>query len=417
MFKEKYLIFREGEPRPEFSEKPNGGLKERKAHSQDTAEDLLNEKSVEEKAEEVMRELYELFAKGDGSVSDKFFKDKQSGNFIFETFLGDEMKAYIIGKINSGVEFGGYRNGGITLLWWTPENEMITEINPSFLDKKVYESLNQDTKNLIAKAGREILEKKFQGDMKPIFEGLVLQKSIPKAFTFERFIKSDFSTDIRDIIKVNYDSRSTVYTWEITANGVLFTPSEATQKKGFEVIELKMEDYDLNLNYKKSVFEFLKKNEENDEEESHMVPDDEEEAHRMIDEDRKILAELERSSDQYDAKLEEYEDDLDVLSVENPDLEKFHHEFMKPFMEEVENGIKEALKKGISAHQIKTKIKNSAEELGLFDRLSDLAVSGEESKKIAKEYMDAVEKWGAVLFEKYGLPTHDHGEHGNYEEW
>ena len=403
MFKEKYLIFKEGEPKTqsaEHREKTNKGSDELESHSSDTAGDLLSEKSIEEKAEEVMSELYELFAKGDGPVSEKFFKKTQSGNFIFETLLGNKMKDYVMEKVREGFEFGGYEYGGITLYWWTPapEKEMVAEVNPSFLDKKVYDLLNEKTEKLIVKAKQEILEKKLNRDIKPIFEELVQQNLLPSTFTFEQFIKSDFARDLSDMTKVNHDTPPTAYTWEITSEGVLFTPSEEITEAGFpDVIELKIKDYDSNLNYKKNT---PKHN-----------------TQKMVDEDEDEISE----EQEYDEDLQAHEDNLDLIAARDEELEKLHFEEIKPYMKDVEDFISYGIGNGLTLAEIKSQIYDNFDEKGgiLFYKLKNIAASDSYedeydgntdsgSEQLVEDYDREFEEWRKTLFEKYKLPLNNY---------
>ena len=405
MFKEKYLIFREGEPEPQSAEKPSGKPKERGAHSQDTAKDLLSAKSVEEKTEEVMQELYELFTRKNIPFSEEFSRRNRDATFILEAFLGDKIKAYVMKKISDGYEFGGYSDRGITLNWWMPEpeKEMVTEINPSFLDKKVSDVLNEETKKLIAKAKQEILEKKLNRQIKPIFEELVRQNMISPTFTFEQFIKSDFAQDLRDLAKVNYYTPPTAYTWEITRVGVSFTPSEEITKAGFpDVIELKIKDYDSNLNYKIPVSKFLK-------------DDGGDDAQEMDDEDE-ISEEQE-----YDEDLQACEDDLDVMSAENKDLEKIHFEVIKPEMAEIENII--VAGKGLPYSEIRAQVDTAQDELffsvspnlkeieeadSLDDDYDGNTDSG--SEQLVEDYVKKFEEWKKTLYAKYKIPLYPDDE-------
>jgi hypothetical protein len=400
MFKEKYLIFKEGEPKPQFAEKrgqPNEGSDKRESHSSDTAEDLLSEKSVEEKVDEIISELYnKLFIGGEGfNGGEKFFKKTPSGNFIYETFLGDKMRDYVTEKVRGGFEFGGYGYDGITIYWWSPApgKEMVMEMNPAFLDLKVVDLLNEETKKLIAKAKQEILEKNLSREIKPIFEELIRKKIIPEAFIFEQFIKSDFAKDLRDLTKVNYDTPPTAYTWEITQTGVSFTPSAEIVAAGFpETIELKIKDYDSNLNYKKNTPKH--------------------DAQEMIDEDEDEISE----EQEYDEDLQAHKDELDSIAVRNKELEDLHFLEVKPYMQDVEDFISDGISNGPTLADIKSQIydKFDMRKGIILGKLGNLAASGG-SEQLVEDYDRELEEWQKTLFEKYKIPLNNYTS-SDYEE-
>ena len=255
MFKEKYLIFEEGEPHSGLSEnrgeEPNKEPEKREVYAQDIAEDLLSEKSAE-KVEEIMRQLYKLFTNRDIPIFEKFSQEGQKVAAIVEIFFGERTRTFLTERIKAGYEFGGYGYGGAMLYWWKPEESSTSiEVNPLFLEPEIFSLLSPKMKESVKKCQMEVLQNEINIEFVKIFNVLLEKNVALRTFDLQRFGDSDFGNDVFAVLEAGKkvpDGQG--YEWSVTGKGVSFIALDFLKAKNWKDIHLELKDYDQNLNLK-----------------------------------------------------------------------------------------------------------------------------------------------------------------------
>lgn len=194
-------------PRAPDNEKPSVKPKTADtAHA--AAEKLTATQSLDEKADDIVRNLWEAAMRSSSAIAAKFFDDpKTTPSRITNILL--ESKPSILKNLKEGAEFVGYTDGGMLLIWFK-NGKAVTEVNPAFSKPDVYNLLNKQGKSIIFKKQTEIENAKLYEVAKGQFTliGNYLQQSnqIDKKLTPSQILESDFGRELMKFLMAGYKS-------------------------------------------------------------------------------------------------------------------------------------------------------------------------------------------------------------------
>lgn len=242
-----------------FSQPPEGkkarkiDLKEEKEKTRDLgnteAQDLTKEKSVDEKADEIVASLWEAGRSRDNKGLKLFDDPKISPNKVAKIFL--DTKPFIIDNLKKGAEFVGYTNGGMVLSWFK-DGKVSTEINPIFLKEDVRDMLNPKAKSVLRAKQLEInysrLNEAAKAQLTLIASYLKETNQVDKRLSTSQIEKSDFGQEMMELLKVGYRN-STPYVFLPEPNG--FVLKNYFSFGGLPDEHFDLRTFDKNLNYPK----------------------------------------------------------------------------------------------------------------------------------------------------------------------
>ncbi len=242
-----------------FSQPPEGkrarkiDLKEAKNKTKDfgdlEAKDLTKEKSIDEKADEIVASLWEAGRSRDPKGLKIFDDPKLSPNRVAQIFL--DTKPFIIENLKKGAEFVGYTNGGIILSWFK-DGKVSTEINPVFLKADVKDLLNPKARLVLRNKQLEINESRINEAAKAqltlIASYLKETNQVDKRLSTSQIEKSDCGQEIMELIKDGYKN-SIPYVFLPEPNG--FVLKNYFSFGGLPDQHFDLRTFDKNLNYPK----------------------------------------------------------------------------------------------------------------------------------------------------------------------
>lgn len=242
-----------------FSQLPEGknarkiDLKEEKARTKDLgnteAQDLTKEKSVDEKADEIVASLWEAGRSRDTKGLKLFDDPKMSPNKVAKIFL--DTKPFIVDNLKKGAEFVGYTNGGMVLSWFK-DGKVSTEINPVFLKEDVRDMLNPKAKSVLRAKQLEInysrLNEAAKSQLTLITSYLKQTAQVDKRLTTAQIEKSDFGVEMIELIKEGYKN-ATPYIFLPEPNGFVLKNYFSFGRLNDQHFD--MRTFDKNLNYPK----------------------------------------------------------------------------------------------------------------------------------------------------------------------
>lgn len=242
-----------------FSQPPEGkkarkvDLKEAKAKTKDfgdlEAQDLTKEKSIDEKADEIVASLWEAGRSRDSKGLKLFDDPKLSPNRVAQIFL--DTKPFIIENLKKGAEFVGYTNGGIILSWFK-DGKVSTEINPVFLKADVKDLLSPKARLVLRNKQLEINESRVNEAAKAqltlIASYLKETNQVDKRLSTSQIEKSDCGQEIMELIKDGYKN-SIPYVFLPEPNG--FVLKNYFSFGGLPDQHFDLRTFDKNLNYPK----------------------------------------------------------------------------------------------------------------------------------------------------------------------
>lgn len=241
-------------PRAPDNEKPSVKPKTADtAHA--AAEKLTTTQSLDEKADDIVRNLWEAAMRSSSAIAAKFFEDpKTTPTRITNIIL--ESKTSILKNLKEGAEFVGYTDGGIVLIWFK-NGKSVTEVNPAFSKPDVYNLLNKRGKTIIFRKQTEIENVKLYEVAKGQFTliGNYLQQSnqIDKKLTPSQILASDFGRELMKFLMAGYKS-GTPYVFLPEQNGFALKNFGIFSK---DLVDQKFDirNYGKNLNRPRESFE------------------------------------------------------------------------------------------------------------------------------------------------------------------